>query len=169
MVFAPSIRYPRLLEISHKNGICSLFTGKYNFRVVLGWGICTLFLTPTVGFLYERRTPSGAFAPFPKQNDKFLTNALGGRGLGTFGIDWAIKEYRFFIVYLILFRRFVEPATVRSPCFSVRSTLVDHPLFLKMNFHQPPKRKWAIVSFYIIRILLSIFVHIVGVTVQKYP
>ena len=56
--------------------------GKYNFRVVLGWGICTLFLTPTVGFLYELRAPSGAFAPFPKQNDKFLTNAWGEGGWG---------------------------------------------------------------------------------------
>ena len=76
---------PDYLEISHKSGICSLFTGKYNFRVVLGWGICTLFLTPTVGFLYERRAPSGAFAPFPKQNDKFLTNTRGEGGRGGWG------------------------------------------------------------------------------------
>ena len=51
---------------------------------------------------------------------------------------------------MILFRRFVEPATVRSPYFSVRSTLVDHPLFLKMNFYQPSKRKWAKLCHFIL-------------------
>ena len=100
--------------------------------------------------LYERRAPSRPFAPFPKQNDKFLTNARGEGGLGTLGIGWAIKEYRFVIVYLIPFRRFVEPATVRSPYFSVRSTLVDHLLFLKMNFYQPSKRKWAKLCHFIL-------------------
>ena len=52
------------------------------------------------------------FAAFPKQNDKFLTNARQIPGAkGTPGIDRAIKEYQFVIVYLILFRRFVSPAT----------------------------------------------------------
>ena len=69
----------RLLEISHKYGIRNLFTGKYNFGVVPGWGICTLFLSPTVGFLYERPALyRGAFAAFPKQNDKCLTTAREG-------------------------------------------------------------------------------------------
>ena len=37
-----------------------------------GWGICTLFLSPIVGFLYERPAPPhrGAFTAFPVQNDK---------------------------------------------------------------------------------------------------
>ena len=35
-----------------------------------------------------------AFAAFPKQNDKFLTNARQIPGaMGTLGIDRAIKEY----------------------------------------------------------------------------
>ena len=49
-----------LLEISHKNGIFSLFTRKYNFGVVPGWGICNYIFEPH----------RGAFAAFPKQNDK---------------------------------------------------------------------------------------------------
>ena len=54
-----------LLEIN-KYGICSLFTGKYNFGVVPEWGICTLFLNPTVGFLYERTAPtSGIIVCYP--------------------------------------------------------------------------------------------------------
>ena len=32
-----------LSEIFHKNGIFSLFTGKYNFQLVLSKGICTIF------------------------------------------------------------------------------------------------------------------------------
>ena len=79
MVFAPSIRYPRLLEISHKNGICSLFTGKYNFRDVLGWGICTLFLTPTVGFCMNAWPHPGHLHLFQNK----MTNSSqmpGGRG-----------------------------------------------------------------------------------------
>ena len=47
-----------LLLESNKYGIRSLFTGKYNFGVVPEWGICTLFLNPTVGFLYERTAPT---------------------------------------------------------------------------------------------------------------
>ena len=44
----------RLLQISYKYGSCSLFTGKCNFTVVLGWGTCMCtFLSPTVEFLYE--------------------------------------------------------------------------------------------------------------------
>ena len=61
-----------------------------NIIFVLSWGGAFppyFLITPTVGFLYERRAPSGAFAPFPKQNDKFLTNARGEGGLGTLGID----------------------------------------------------------------------------------
>ena len=54
-----------LLEIN-KYGISSLFTGKYNFGVVPEWGICTLFLNPTVGFLYERTAPtSGIIVCYP--------------------------------------------------------------------------------------------------------
>ena len=37
----------RLLQISYKYGICSCFTGKYNFVGVRGWGICT-FLSPSI-------------------------------------------------------------------------------------------------------------------------
>ena len=52
------------------------------------------------------------FTAFPKQNDKFLTNARQITGaMGTPGIDQVIKEYQFAIVYLILLRRFVSPAT----------------------------------------------------------
>ena len=50
---------------------------KYNFGVVPGWGICTPFLSPI----------AGAFAAFPKQDDKYSTNAWGGSGGG--GEDWA--------------------------------------------------------------------------------
>ena len=49
----------RLLEISHKYGICSLFTGKCNFGVVPGGAIAPYF-----------KPHRGAFAAFPKQNDK---------------------------------------------------------------------------------------------------
>ena len=62
-----------LLEISHKNGIFSLFTGKYNFGVVSGWGICTIFLSPTVGHL-----------------QLFQNKMTNARGRG--GIDWAIMK-----------------------------------------------------------------------------
>ena len=34
----------------------------------------------------------GAFAAFPKQNDKCPTNAGRGGGMGMFGIDRAIKN-----------------------------------------------------------------------------
>ena len=60
----------RLIEIFHKYGICSLFTGKYNFDVVPGYGICTLFLSPIVGFCMTARPRRGVFATFLKQNDK---------------------------------------------------------------------------------------------------
>ena len=61
-----------LLEIN-KYGICSLFTGKYNFGVVPEWGICTLFLNTTVGFLYERTAPaSGVIVCYPSVRLSFL-------------------------------------------------------------------------------------------------
>ena len=66
-------RFTRFDQIRdfYKCGICSLFTRKYNFGVVPGWGICALFLSPTVGFLYERPAlDRKTFATFPKQNDK---------------------------------------------------------------------------------------------------
>ena len=56
----------RLFQISHKYGICRLFTGKYKFGVVRGKGICTLFLSATVGFLYERPAPPGGICSFSK-------------------------------------------------------------------------------------------------------
>ena len=69
----------RLLEISHKYGIRNLFTGKIQFWCCPGWGICTLFVSPTVGFLYESPVLyRGAFAAFPEQNDKCLTTAREG-------------------------------------------------------------------------------------------
>ena len=49
--------------------------GKCNFGVVLGLGICTLFLSPTVGFFMNIWPDRGAFAAFPKQNDKCPTKA----------------------------------------------------------------------------------------------
>ena len=57
----------RLIEIFHKYGICSLFTGKYNFDVVPGYGICTLSLSPIdiVGFLYERPAPPWGICKCP--------------------------------------------------------------------------------------------------------
>ena len=42
-------------------GIYGLFTG---------WGICTLFESPPWGFCMNTRPHRGAFAAFPKQNDK---------------------------------------------------------------------------------------------------
>ena len=58
--------------------------GKCNFGVVPGSGICTLFLSPTitVGFSMNIQPDCGAFAAFPKQNDKRPTNAPPPRGGG---------------------------------------------------------------------------------------
>ena len=43
---------------------------------------------PRVGHLYPIFKPlCGAFSAFPKQDDKYLTNAQGGGGKGTLGID----------------------------------------------------------------------------------
>ena len=56
-----------LLEIN-KNGICSLFTGKYNFGVVPEWAgaFAPYFLTPPWDFLYERTAPtSGVIVCYP--------------------------------------------------------------------------------------------------------
>lgn len=74
----------RLIEIFHKFGICSLFTRKCNFDVVPGKGICTLFLSPIVGFLYERPAPPWGICNFSK------TKWQMPGGMGTHGIDWGI-------------------------------------------------------------------------------
>ena len=68
-----------LLEISHKGGIFSLFTGKYNFGVVPGWGICTIFLSPTVGHLQLFQNKM--------TNVRQMPGRVGGKGMGTLGID----------------------------------------------------------------------------------
>ena len=68
-----------LLQISHKSGICSLSTGKCNLGVVPdvpGWYICTLFLSPIVGFYMNARPHCGAFPAFQNK----MTNARGGMG-----------------------------------------------------------------------------------------
>ena len=39
---------------------------KYNFGIVQGWGICTLVLSPTVGFLYEYLAPLWGICSFSK-------------------------------------------------------------------------------------------------------
>ena len=62
-----AVSQTRLLEISHKYGICSLFSGKCNFGVVLGGAIIVPYFKPH----------RGAFAAFPKQNGK----CLGGGGM----------------------------------------------------------------------------------------
>ena len=56
--------------------------GKCNFGVVPGSCICTLFLSPAVGFSMNIWPNHGAFAAFPKQNDKCATNAPPGGGGG---------------------------------------------------------------------------------------
>ena len=63
-----------LLEIN-KNGICSLFTGKYNFGVVPEWAgaFAPYFLTPPWDFLYERTAPtSGVIVCYPITDTSIL-------------------------------------------------------------------------------------------------
>ena len=69
--------------------------GKCNFGVVPGLGICTLFLSPTVGFSMNIWPDRGAFAAFQNK----MTNARqmpspGGGGMDTLGIDSAIINTR---------------------------------------------------------------------------
>ena len=56
----------------------------------------------------------GAFAAFPKQNDKCLTNAGGGGGMGMFGIDRAIKNKDVWFSFQVLMKKvffFFQKAT----------------------------------------------------------
>ena len=63
-------------QISYKYGICSLFTGKCNSGFVLEWDICTLFLSPTMGFSNELPSPTvGHLQLFQKKRKKKLINA----------------------------------------------------------------------------------------------
>ena len=56
---------------------------KYNFGIFPGWGICTPFLNPICR----------AFAAFPNQDDKYLTNAWGAGGWARLEtIDQSIVE-----------------------------------------------------------------------------
>ena len=48
----------------------------------------------------------GAFAAFPKQNDKCLTNA-GGGGMGMFGIDRAIKNKDVWFSFQVLMKKVI--------------------------------------------------------------
>ena len=48
----------------------------------------------------------GAFAAFPKQNDKCLTNA-GGGGMGMFGIDRAIKNKDVWFSFHVLMQKVI--------------------------------------------------------------
>ena len=50
------------------------------------WGICTLFLSPTLGFLYECLAPPWGICSFPKHNGKCPTNAVVAGG------GWASLE-----------------------------------------------------------------------------
>ena len=52
------------------------------------WKINWKYNFPRVRHLYPIFKPHcGAFAAFPKQDDKYSTNAWGGGGMGTLGID----------------------------------------------------------------------------------
>ena len=61
--------------------------GTCSFGVVLQWGICTLFLSATVGYSMNVRPHRGAFAAFP-------SGGGGGGGVDTLGIDSAIIKTR---------------------------------------------------------------------------
>ena len=66
-----------ITDFSYKHGICSLRNGKCNFVPLPGWGICTHFKAPR-GVLVKTAQPHrGAFAAFPKKNDKYPINARG--------------------------------------------------------------------------------------------
>ena len=68
------------IQISHKYGIGSL--EMENKLEIQFWCF------PRVGHLYSIFNPHcGAFAAFPKQDDKYSTNALGGGG-GRNGHAW---------------------------------------------------------------------------------
>ena len=70
----------KLLQISHKYGICGL--EMENKLEIQFWCF------PGVGHLYPIFKPHcGAFAAFPKQDDKYSTNASGWGGGG-----WARLE-----------------------------------------------------------------------------
>ena len=86
----PSCASPliKLLQISYKYGICSLPTGKTleNFWKTSGKFWCC----PGVGHLCPIFKPHrGAFAAFPKQNDKYPINMQEGKAM--LGIDRAIN------------------------------------------------------------------------------
>ena len=59
---------------------------KYNIVVVPWWVICTLFLSPVVGFLYERPAPPyGHLQLF--QNKMTNARQMPRGGMGILGID----------------------------------------------------------------------------------
>ena len=58
----------------------------------VNYGICTLFLSPTMGFLSEPPVPTvGDLQLFHEQNDQYPNKCLGlggwGGGMGMLGID----------------------------------------------------------------------------------
>ena len=70
----------KLLQISHKYGICSL---EMENKLEIQFWCC-----PRVGNLFSVFQPHcGAFAAFRKQDDKYSTNAQGGGGE-----EWARLE-----------------------------------------------------------------------------
>ena len=69
------------IQISHKYGIGSL---EMENKLEIQFWCC-----PGMGHLYPIFNPHcGAFAAFPKQDDKYSTNAWGGGG----GEEWACLE-----------------------------------------------------------------------------
>ena len=88
----------RLFQISYKYGICFLVTGKCNFIVVLGWGICTLFKPhcgvfvwtawPTVGHLQHCQKKKKLQMPM----SVCVGGGRGGGDMGPLGIDWVITS-----------------------------------------------------------------------------
>ena len=69
-------RFDQIIPDFPRYGICSLFTGKYKFGVVPGWGICTLFLNPTVEFLCERPAPPWGICTFSRTKWQMPGDAL---------------------------------------------------------------------------------------------
>ena len=115
----------KLLQISHKYGICSL--EMENKLEIQFWYF------PGVGHLYPIFKPHcRAFAAFPKQDDKYSTNAWGAGG-------WARLEYRecnfvrkvvYFVWYIISKQN--SPKVVRR-CRATRNFLQIYFLTLLHN------------------------------------
>ena len=81
-----------------KDGIWSLFNGKYSFSIANGWGIYPLFYAPPWGFWMNRPAPPWVICSFSKKKnnnnnkEKIITNARGKGDMGTLGIAWTIID-----------------------------------------------------------------------------